>query len=256
MNAPFVSSVHERVSTEEWQERVKLAAIYRLAALLHWTDHIYTHFSVRVPGDQPHFLINPYGLTFDEITASSLVKLDIDGNIIDDPTGLGINQAGFVIHSAIHRARPHSRAVLHTHTTAGIAVSAQKHGLLTISQHAARFHNRLAYHTYEGIALEEAEQPRLLADFGQRDALILRNHGLLTTGRNLEEAFYNLYYLERASAAQVAALAGGSEIVILPEAVAEKAARQFEAAVAAGRHQLHWDAYLRQLNRENPGYAQ
>ncbi len=245
-----IPSVKDRVPPAEWQARVKLAACYRLAGLLHWTDHIYTHFSVRVPGSEPHFLINPYGLRFDEITASSLVKVDIDGTLIDDPTGLGINRAGYVI----HRARPHTHAVLHTHTTAGIAVSAQRDGLLMISQHAMRFHNRLGYHAYEGIALDLAEQERLLADIGSHDALILRNHGLLTAGRTLEEAFYNLYYLERACAAQVAALAAGTALYIPPQAVAEKAARAFEDAVANQRPQRHWDAYVRQLEQENPGF--
>jgi len=250
-----IQSVQERVSPEEWEARVKLAAAYRLAALEGWTDHIYTHFSIRVPGPDRHFLINPYGLAFDEITASSLVKVDIDGTLVDDPSGLGINRAGYVIHSAIHRAREHTHAVLHTHTTAGIAVSAQKQGLLAISQHAARFHNRLAYHDYEGIALDLDEQQRLIADIGDKDALILRNHGLLTAGRTIEEAFYNLFFLERASAAQLAAQAGGAELIILSDAVAEKAARGFEQAVASERPKLHWDAYIRRLERLDPSFA-
>ncbi len=244
-----IQAVKDRVTRDEWEARVKLAAAYRLAALEGWTDHIYTHFSIRVPGPHRHFLINPYGLTFEEITASSLVRVDINGDILDDPSGLGINPAGFVIHSAIHRAREHTHAVLHTHTTAGIAVSAQRDGLLAISQHAARFYKRLAYHDYEGIALELDEQQRLIADIGDRDALILRNHGLLTAGRTIEEAFYNLFFLERASAAQVAAQAGGAGLVILPDAVAEKAARVFEQAVASGRPGLHWDAAVRRLDR-------
>ncbi|MBB3102191.1 class II aldolase/adducin family protein [Azomonas macrocytogenes] len=249
-----ITSVKDRVSAAEWEARIKLAAAYRLAAREGWTDHIYTHFSVRVPGPDRHFLINPYGLTFDEITASSLVKVDIDGTLIDDPSGLGINPAGYVIHSAIHRAREHTHAVLHTHTTAGIAVSAQRNGLLSISQHAARFHNRLAYHDYEGIALDLDEQQRLVADIGDRDALILRNHGLLTSGRNIEQAFYNLFYLERACAAQIAAQAGGAELIILPEQVAEKAARAFEKAVANERPQLHWAAAVRQLERTDASF--
>ncbi|QQE87254.1 class II aldolase/adducin family protein [Azotobacter chroococcum] len=250
-----IAPVKERVSAAEWEARVKLAAAYRLAARLRWTDHIYTHFSVRVPGPDRHFLINPYGLAFDEITASSLVKVDIDGTLLDDPTGLGINRAGYVIHSAIHGAREHTHAVLHTHTTAGIGVSAQQDGLLMISQHAMRFQKRLAYHEYEGIALDLDEQQRLIADLGEHDALILRNHGLLTSGRTIEEAFYNLYYLERACAAQLAAQSGGAALRFPSEAVAEKAARAFEDAIAQGRPQSHWDAYLRQLERDDPGFA-
>jgi ribulose-5-phosphate 4-epimerase/fuculose-1-phosphate aldolase len=147
-----IGSVRDRVSPQEWEVRVKLAAAYRIAALKRWTDHIYTHFSARVPGPHEHFLINPFGLLFDEITASNLVKVDIDGTVIDDPTGLGINNAGYVIHSAIHAARPDLQAVLHTHTRDGIAVSTQKNGLLLISQHSLAFSGRVAYHGYEGIA--------------------------------------------------------------------------------------------------------
>lgn len=154
------NTVRQRVSAEEWEVRVKLAAAYRLAALFRWTDHIYTHFSARVPGPDEHFLINAFGLLFDEITASNLVKVDVDGTIIDDPLGLGINQAGYVIHSAIHRARQDLKAVLHTHTRDGAAVSAQRDGLLPISQHALAYYSRVAYHDYEGVALDLDEQQR------------------------------------------------------------------------------------------------
>ncbi|WP_293792237.1 class II aldolase/adducin family protein [uncultured Pantoea sp.] len=244
-----VTSLRQRISEGEWQARTKLAQAYHLAAKLRWTDHIYTHFSLRVPGHQPHFLINAFGQTFDEIQAETLVKIDIDGNIIDDPTGLGINLAGFVIHSAIHRARPDAHAVLHTHTAAGIGVSAQRNGLLMISQHSTRFHNRLGYHDYEGIALDLDEQQRIVADLGDLNALILRNHGLLTSGGSIEEAFYNLYYLERACQAQLAAQSGGADLIILPEAVSEKAAQAFDNSIRQRKYQLHWDAYIRQLNR-------
>lgn len=172
--------MRQRVSAEEWEVRVKLAAAYRLAALFRWTDHIYTHFSARVPGPDEHFLINAFGLLFDEITASNLVKVDVDGTIIDDPLGLGINQAGYVIHSAIHRARPDLKAVLHTHTRDGAAVSAQRDGLLPISQHALAYYSRVVYHDYEGVALDLDEQQRLVANLGDSNILILRNHGLLT----------------------------------------------------------------------------
>lgn len=256
LSATLATEVRGRVSAQEWEARVKLAACYRLAARLRWTDHIYTHFSLRVPGPDAHFLINAYGQTFDEIRASTLVKVDIDGQLLEDPTGLGINPAGYVIHSAIHRARPQTHAVLHTHTAAGIGVSAQRDGLLMISQHAMRFHRRLAYHEYEGIALDLDEQQRLVADLGCHDAMILRNHGLLTTGATIEEAFYNLYYLERACVAQLAAQSGGAALRVPAEAVASKAGAAFEAAVAAGRPLLHWQAYLRQLEREEPEYRQ
>ncbi|MFD2837518.1 class II aldolase/adducin family protein [Azotobacter vinelandii] len=249
-----IASVRGRVSAAEWEARVKLAAAYRLAARLRWTDHIYTHFSIRVPGPDRHFLINPYGLAFDEITASSLVKVDIDGTLLDDPTGLGINRAGYVIHSAIHRAREHTHAVLHTHTTAGIGVSAQQDGLLMISQHAMRFYKRLAYHDYEGIALDLDEQQRLIADIGEHDALILRNHGLLTSGRTIEEAFYNLYFLERACAAQLAAQSGGAALRFPPRQWRKRPRGGFDLAIAQGRPQSHWDAYLRQLERDDPGF--
>lgn len=244
-----LSSLQQRVSDAEWQARTRLAQAYVLAAKLRWTDHIYTHFSLRVPGEQPHILINAYGQTFDEIRPETLVKIDIDGNIIDDPTGLGVNPAGFVIHSAIHRARPDAHAVMHTHTAAGIGVSAQKQGLLMISQHSTRFYQRVGYHDYEGIALDLDEQQRIVADLGARNALILRNHGLLTSGGSIEEAFYNLYYLERACQAQLAAQSGGAELFILPDAVAEKAALAFEQAINNKKYLLHWDAYIRQLNR-------
>lgn len=244
--------LRSRITDEEWQARVKLAHCYQLAAKLRWTDHIYTHFSLRVPGEKPHFLINAYGQTFDEITPETLVKIDLDGEIIDDPTGLGINPAGYVIHSAIHRARPETHAVLHTHTAAGIGVAAQKKGLLMISQHSMRFFQRLAYHDYEGIALDLDEQQRIVADLGDLNALILRNHGLLTCGSNLEEAFYNLYYLERACVAQLAAQTGGSELTIVPDDVAEKAAQVFDNGIKNQKYLLHWDAYIRQLQRNAP----
>ena len=242
-------SLRARITDAEWQARIRLAQCYQLAARLRWTDHIYTHFSLRVPGDKPHFLINAYGQTFDEITPETLVRIDLEGAIIDDPTGLGINPAGYVIHSAIHRARPDTHAVLHTHTAAGIGVAAQKKGLLMISQHSTRFYQRLGYHDYEGIALDPDEQQRIVADLGDRNALILRNHGLLTCGRDLEEAFYNLYYLERSCVAQLAAQAGGAELNIIPDAVAEKAARVFDNSIKNKKYLLYWDAFIRQLQR-------
>jgi len=192
------ASLRDRVSAEEWDTRVDLAACYRLAAHFRMTDMIYTHISARVPGPEHHFLINAFGLLWDEITASTLVKVTLDGETVDDPTGSGINRAGYVIHSAIHRARPDVNCVIHTHTAAGIAVSAQDQGLLPVSQHAMRFTDKLAYHDYEGLALDLDEQQRLVRDLGDRKAMILRNHGLLTCGSSIYEAFDLMYYLERA----------------------------------------------------------
>ncbi|PND33017.1 class II aldolase [Achromobacter pulmonis] len=249
------ASIKDQVSAEEWAVRVDLAAAYNLAVAMRMTDHIYTHISARVPGDEPHFLINAYGLTFDEITASNLVKVNIDGEILLDRTGLGINPAGFVIHSAIHRARHDAACVMHTHTAAGIAVSAQQTGLLMISQHAMRFHRRLAYHDYEGVALDMDEQQRLVADLGPHNAMILRNHGLLACGASVPDAFDAMFYLERACQAQVAALAGGLPLVVPPEAVAEKVGRQFDKLDRPSRHK-HWPPLLRMLEGIRPAYKQ
>lgn len=249
--------VRQLVSAEEWEVRVKLAAAYRLAALFRWTDHIYTHFSARVPGPDEHFLINAYGLLFDEITASNLVKVDVDGTLIDDPLGLGINQAGYVIHSAIHRARPDLKAVLHTHTRDGAAVSAQRDGLLPISQHALAYYSRVAYHAYEGIALDLDEQQRLVTNLGDSNILILRNHGLLTGGVSVEHAFRELHGLERACNIQIAAQAGGNDQLLhaSPAAIAkvhEQTLRVRE--VQSEGIQRHWDALIRQLEREGVEY--
>lgn len=250
-------SVRERVSAEEWEVRVKLAAAYRLAALKRWTDHIYTHFSARVPGPEEHFLINAFGLLFDEITASNLVKVDIDGTIVDDPTGLGINYAGYVIHSAIHGARPDLQAVLHTHTRDGIAVSAQKSGLLPISQHALGFSGRVAYHDYEGVALELDERGRLIADLGDKDVMILRNHGLLTAGVSVEHAFQQLQGLEYACNIQIAAQSAGNDELILPPAQVvakvEEQAKVFKDGNGPGV-QRHWKALIRELDRHGTDY--
>src|ERR1035438_8420254 len=189
-------SVRGRASPEEWEVRCELAAAYQLAAQFRWTDLIFTHFTARVPGS-PHILINPYGLMFDEISASSIVKIDREGNVIDDATGLGVNYAGFVIHGCVHEARPEINCVIHTHTRAGVAVSAQKHGLLPLSQHALRTYGMITYHDYEGIALDLDERGRLAADLGKTSkAMILRNHGLLTLGDSVSEAFELMYYLD------------------------------------------------------------
>jgi ribulose-5-phosphate 4-epimerase/fuculose-1-phosphate aldolase len=242
----------ERVNEAEWQQRVDLAAAYRLAHYYRMTDQIYTHLTAKVPGTE-HFLINPYGVLFDEVTASCLVKVDLDGNIVLDPTGIGINPAGFLIHGCVHRARPDFTCVLHTHTAAGLAVAAQKRGLLMLTQHAMRFHNRLGYHDYEGIALDFGEQARLVRDLGPHKAMILRNHGLLTAGTTIRDAFEQMYYLERACDAQVKALAGGVEVIECPGEIAEKVAQVLDRP---GRTAVEtdWPALKRLLDRLDPSY--
>lgn len=241
------------MSAAERRARIELAACYRLVAHYRMTDLIYTHISARVSGRSPRFLINPYGLMFEEITASNLVTVTLDGGIVDDPAGFGINPAGFVIHSAIHRARHDVGCVIHTHTAAGLAVAAQKHGLLPLTQHAMRFTGSLAYHDYEGVALDMPEQRRLVRDLGQRNAMILRNHGLLTCGATVAEAFDRIYYLERACQAQVGAMAGGAALSIPKQAVARKVARQFArpGRTAPGNA---WTALMRLLDRIDPSY--
>ena len=244
------------VSEEEWKIRCDLAALYRLVAHFKMTDLIYTHISARVPGPEHHFLINQYGVMFHEMRASDLVKIDLDGNIVaeDGLQSRQVNAAGFTIHSAIHMARHDLMAVIHTHTAAGIAVSAQKHGLLPISQHALKFYGHLAYHGYEGVALDLDERDRLVQDLGEHRAMILVNHGLLVAGRTIPEAFNNIYYLERACQAQVAALSGGSELILPPEEVRLRTAAQFNREGSLQHQQLAWDAALRLVENDRPDY--
>jgi len=246
--------VRERVSEAEWELRCDLAAAYQLASQYRWTDMIYTHFSARVPGSE-HLLINPYGLMFDEITASTLVKIDKDGNVIDDPTGLGINYAGFVIHGCVHEARPEVNCVIHTHTRAGVAVSAQKDGLLPLSQHSLRVWGELTYHDYEGIALELDERSRLARDLGPTSkAMILRNHGLLSLGATVGEAFHLMYYLDCACQIQIdAQAAGGAGLEIIPEPVARKGYVQFQRP-GGSELDKEWPALLRMLDRKGIAY--
>src|ERR1700759_801869 len=236
------------VSAAEWQIRCDLAALYRLVANHRWTDSIYTHLSARLPGSEHHFLINKYGVNFHEMRASDLVKIDVDGHIVEEERSLGsgaVNAAGFTIHSAIHMAREDLMCVVHTHTSAGIAVSAQKDGLLPLSQHALKFYGRLAYHGYEGIALDLDERERLVADLGQHKAMILRNHGLLVGGTSIAEAFHMIYMLERACAAQIDALAGGREIILPPETVRTHTAEQFRKGETEEHYAMVWEAALR-----------
>lgn len=242
------------VSAEEWQTRIDLAACYRLAAYYRMSDQIYTHISARIPGPDEHFLLNAYGTLFSEVNASSLVRVDMDGNILDDPTGLGINKAGFIIHSAIHRARPEIQCVMHTHTRAGVAVAAQKQGLLPISQHGMRFYNCLSYHDYEGIALDADEQKRLVADLSANQAMILRNHGLLTAGRTVREAFELMYFLEMACQIQIDALSGGAALCIPPPEVCQKVAWQFVRPGRTPVDDKDWPALLRLLDGIDPSF--
>jgi ribulose-5-phosphate 4-epimerase/fuculose-1-phosphate aldolase len=246
--------VRERVSEAEWQQRVDLAAAYRLAHYYRMTDQIYTHLTAKVPGTE-HFLINPYGVLFDEVTASCLIKVDLEGRVVLDPTGIGMNPAGFLIHSCVHRARPDFGCVLHTHTAAGLAVAAQRRGLLMLTQHAMRFHDRIGYHDYEGIALDPAEQERLVRDLGGHKAMILRNHGLLTAGTTVRDAFEQMYYLERACDAQIKALAGGVEVIECEGEIAEKVARVLDRP---GRKaaETDWPALRRLLDRTDPSYQE
>jgi ribulose-5-phosphate 4-epimerase/fuculose-1-phosphate aldolase len=247
--------VRERVSREEWQMRVDLAAAYQLAAVYKWTDLIYTHFSARVPGTED-FLINPYGLMFDEITASNLVRIDAAGKVIDDPLDLGYNEAGFVIHGCMHEARPEVNCVIHTHTRAGVAVSAMKCGLLPISQHAMRVQRQCTYHDYEGIALNLSERERMAASLGKTSkVMILRNHGLLTLGETVREAFELMYYLDCACQIQIDALAGGAHNVLeMSESAAATATEQFNRTDRPAAHK-DWPALLRMLGRRGIDYV-
>lgn len=248
------TSIRNRVSKEEWDLRCDLAAAYQIAALYKWTDMIYTHFSARVPGTH-HILINPYGLMFEEITASTLVKIDEKGEVIDDPTGLGINYAGFVIHGCVHEARPEVACVIHTHTRSGVAVSAQKHGLLPISQHSMRVYSDLTYHDYEGIALDLDERTRMARNLGKTSrTMILRNHGLLTLGTNVADAVQRMYYLDCACQIQIDALAGGRvEVGLVSDEIAAKVYQQFEGPCGSDAER-DWPALLRWLDRKGIDY--
>lgn len=242
--------------------RVELAAAYRLIAGFGMDDSIFTHISAKLPdsGEDHRFLLNPYGQRFDEVTAGNLVTIDIEGTVLDDPLGKGVNKAGFVIHSAVHAARPDVACVLHTHTVAGVAVASLKGGLLPLNQWSAPFFNRLAYHDYEGVAVNLEERARLVADLGSRNAMILRNHGLLTCGATVGEAFRTMMDLERACRAQVAIMSTGAEMNILSDELAEFTARQEEGWAekhrASGSSDAEWDAYLRHCKARWPEFDQ
>ena len=247
--------VREQVSAAEWQARVDLAAMYRLTALYKWDDLIFTHISMRVPGSEHHFLINPYGFLFEEITASSLVKIDLHGKqVMDSPHP--INPAGFVIHSAVHEAREDAMCVYHTHTLYGVAVSAQKNGLLPISQQSLFPLSSLGYHDYEGVALNDEEKPRLVADLGTNNALILRNHGLLTVGQTGADAFQLMYILEAACRAQILAQSGGGELVMIPPPILQGIKAQAAQVMKGVGGNLAWPGLMRKLDRIDPSYKE
>ena len=240
------------MSEAEWQTRIDLAAAYRLVALFKWDDLVFTHISARVPGTEDQFLINPYGLMFEEITASSLVKIDLQGNKVEE-SEYPVNPAGFTIHSAVHAVRHDAQCVMHVHSLNGVAVSAQQCGVLPISQQSIFVLSSLGYHDYEGVALRDDEKPRLVNDLGHNNFLMLRNHGLLTCGRSIAEAFQNMYLFETVCTIQVRAQAGGALISVQPEIIAT--ARQQSAVATKGLGaSLTWPGLLRRLNRHLPGY--
>lgn len=252
MNAPH-KSMREQVSAEEWQLRLDLAACYRLIAMHGWDDLVFTHVSARLAGPEHHFLINPYGMTFDEITASSLIKVDMECRPLHE-TAYPVNPAGFVIHSAIHAARDDVVCVLHTHTSAGVAVAAQKNGLLPISQQATVALASLSYHGYEGIAVHDDEKLRLQKDLGGSTNFILRNHGLLTVGASVGEAFFAMFTLESACQIQVLAMAGGTPLIEVEKPVLDGVRSAVQKVTKGIGATLVWPALLRKVQRTNPGY--
>ncbi|WP_311268144.1 class II aldolase/adducin family protein [Sphingobium sp. WCS2017Hpa-17] len=247
------------ISEAEWKVRIDLAAFYRLSALYGWDDFLYTHISARVPGPDHHFLINPFGLMFDEITASSLVKVDLDGNVIGD-SEYGINYAGYVIHSAIHAARDDAHFIAHFHSADGMAVSAHAEGLLPLNQRALSLIPRISYHDYEGVALNLDERERIVADLGDTKVMLLRNHGTLALGASPGEAFSGIYHLEEACKAQVRTLSiGRDRVLIAPEEAQEEVRRQMSrerkpVEGAKSHYDLVWEAALRKAGRHSPGF--
>lgn len=247
-------SIQHRVSAEEWQTRVDLAACYRLVAHFGWSDLVFTHITARVPGVRDQFLINPYGMMFDEVTASSLVKIGVSGEKLDD-SAFPVNPAGFVIHSAVHSARHDAQCVLHVHSLNGVAVSAQREGVQPISQQSMFVLASLGYHDYEGVALNDEEKPRLVADLGANTFLMLRNHGLLTVGPSIADAFLAMYIFEAACAIQVRAQAGSSILSFIPASMIARAQAQAAAATQSLGGKLAWPGLRRMLDRLDPSYA-
>lgn len=244
-------------SDAEWKMRVDLAACYRLIHQHGWCDQIYNHITARVPDEPDHILINPFGLAYHEVCASNLVKIDLDGNVVDG-SEYGINAAGYTIHSAVHGARHDAVCVLHTHSDAGVAVSCLEEGFVPMTQGGLQFYKRMAYHDYEGIALDLSERDRLVADLGDRWAMMLYNHGLLTLGETVSHAFTRLYYLEQACRIQLEVMQTGRPMKQLPEAVCEHTAKQWEEGIDGMRDKdlPEWPAYLRELDRIDPSFRQ
>ena len=255
MNAPLANNIRSQVSAEEWQTRVDLAAAYRLVALHGWSDLVFTHISARVPGPEHHVLINPYGLAFDEVTASNLVKIDLQCNKVID-THHPVNPAGFIIHSAVHAAREDVQCVLHTHTRAGIAVSAQKCGVLPISQQSSFVLSSLAYHDYEGVVFRPDDQPRLQAALGDATFLMLRNHGLLTCGRTIADTFLAMYTFEATCQIQIAAQSGGAELTQVPQKIIDGVAESVRVQSRGMGGAFVWPSLLRKLDRLDAGYRE
>jgi ribulose-5-phosphate 4-epimerase/fuculose-1-phosphate aldolase len=253
-NADLARRPGSNVDAGEWEARVALAACYRLVALYGMDDIVYTHISARVPGSDDHFLINPFGTMFEEITASAVVRIDRDGKVVS-PQGARVNEAGFTIHSAVHAARPDIGCVIHTHTRAGMAVSALEGGLLPLCQKSMLFHDRLAYHEYRGVAFDLAERASLVADLGRHKAMMLRNHGLLTCGVDCAEAFSLMYQLELACRVQLDVLASNQKHLLPSDAIAEKAAHQLES-YPIPPSVLEWPALLRKLDRVDRSYRE
>ena len=249
-----IPSVQNKVSNEEWQTRIDLAACYRLVALYGWTDLVFTHITAKIPGVENQFLINPYGMLFDEITASSLVKIDLGGNKLDADNPFPVNPAGFTIHSAIHAARHDAKCVLHVHTANGVAVSAQKSGVLPISQQSIFVLASLAYHDYEGVALNADEKPRLVADLGEKNFFMLRNHGLLTVGETIPDTFLFMYLFETACTIQIRAQAGGGELTRIPQPIIDGAQKQAKLVTKGLGGSLAWPGLLRKLDKMDAGF--
>lgn len=247
-----IPSMRDQVSAEEWETRVNLAACYRLVDLYDMSDMSRTHISAKVPGEEV-FLLNPVGVLFNEITASSLIKVDIDGNMLSE-SPFKINPAGYTIHSAVHGGRPDVMCVLHTHSVAGMAISALECGYLPITQHAMRFYNRIAYHDYEGLAFDLNERERLINDLGTHSVMVLRNHGLLSAGRTIDEAFSLIFYLEKCARSQLQAMATGAKLVMPPPEVCEHAAQQFEQNINLSIRD--WPGHLRRLDALDPGFRE
>ena len=248
-NNTAIASLKNKVSADEWQTRVNLAACYRLVAQYGWDDLVFTHITAKIPGAENQFLINPYGMMFAEINASSLVKIDLNGNKLDADNPFPVNPAGFTIHSAIHAARHDANCVLHVHTPNGIAVSAQKSGVLPISHQSNFVLASLAYHDYEGVALNDDEKPRLVQDLGEKTFLMLRNHGLLTVGETIADAFQAMYIFEATCMVQIRAQAGGGELIRIPQPILDGAKAQGKAVTKGLGGNLAWPGLMRKLDR-------